>query len=1002
MAFTQQQLEQTANQVRHQIQTYPYTSDQTKQYLYPILQEVIDYLSGKTTQVPDVNTGNSGEVWYFRQFDALLSPVNQLEDLEHLDEQDKRIFTALQTSPVLPELIEPLLRKIADAIISTEDDTLLIKYATKLREASITDKGIIDSLANACYGTGTAYYNYFYRAPIILSNAAGKYIASLFKDYKDVIVEAFITYHNSDDWSKKLVNYLARNTDYNLTDFIYHQRGTTTYLNLANAVSIADYNAPLHESELLNAYKKGTPYVTELSLKYLILRGLANALPEKYRAEQLNEAHHYLKQINQHIQQSKGTYWGYRDACHWGFDENGKEAAHVLSAVILDDIFQHDTANARQTAVDLLTTIAIGYIEPKALSVIDKHLGKEGIDVLALGLLTDKGDGKTLKKLLELLGQYDYSQHRNKVWNLTKDKSKAIRMIATTELAKLGEAALDKCQELLNAKSADVRQTVAMILSRIKTPEAEKILLDTVNSEKNDDARDVMLEALGERRYQNITDAQLAELIAGAQKRGKLDAPLVPWLKVDDLPTIQFTEGRTLTPDEVLFLLYRMSRAKEIRTDIEARPLLLRIDRKNNGAFAKKLFTLFIDNGGDAKQKYCLTLAGLLGDDSLIDVIRTQINKWVETSRGKMAEYGVVALALIGSNKALRTVEFFSRKYKNKNGNVGAAALNALQVAAEELNMDMNELADSIIPDFGFENMYKTFKVGQDEYRAFVNKDFKLAFLNEDGKLLKSAPKGTDKELLEEFKEIGKEIRDVVKSQSGRMELYLVIQRRWQPEKWQKFFVGNPIMFVYATHLLWGIFDSDGTLIQPFYCAEDTTLLSLDDQEVMLPEDKVIGMVHPISLSEEEKTAWIQKFFDLGIETIFPQLQRPIISLKEKDKTSTEIETFAGKTGNANKVKGTFKRLGWITWELGDHGDIYSLSKLFHELGIQAIVETSGELFVGYEDSGEAEFGNLYFLKLSDKWHEEPHIPLGQVPPIVYSEVLSELEQIVPKEEVAQ
>ncbi|MDJ1482865.1 hypothetical protein QNI16_20355 [Cytophagaceae bacterium YF14B1] len=56
----------------------------------------------------------------------------------------------------------------------------------------------------------------------------------------------------------------------------------------------------------------------------------------------------------------------------------------------------------------------------------------------------------------------------------------------------------------------------------------------------------------------------------------------------------------------------------------------------------------------------------------------------------------------------------------------------------------------------------------------------------------------------------------------------------------------------------------------------------------------------------------------------------------------------------------------------------------------------------GYEDSGEAEFRNLYFLKLSDKWHEEPHIPLEQVPPIVYSEVLSELEQIVPKEEVAQ
>lgn len=995
MAFTQQQLEQTANQVYHQIQTNPYTSDQTKQDLYPILEEIVEYLSEKTTKVPDVNIGTNSELWYFRQFDSLLSAVNRLEDLDHFDEQDKRIFAAFKTSPRLPDVLQPLLRKIADVIISSEDDTLLIKYAEKLRNAGITDNGIINSLAGASYSTSNAYYDYFYYAPPILINAAGKYIVSVFEEYKNVIVNAFITYHRSEEWSRHIVHYLARNTDYNLTDFIYHTRSAAIYLNLVNAVSIAHYNPLPHETVLLKAYNEGIPYVTDLRLKYLILRGLANALPEKYRTEQLHEAHQYLKQIPQHIQQSTGSYSGYRDAGMRCFDENGKQAAHVLSAVMLDDIFLHDTANARQTAIDLVTTIDICYIEPSTLIVIDKHLNKEGVEVLALGLLTNKGDGKTLKKLLELLGQYDNSQYLDKIWNLTKDKSKAIRMIAATELAKLGEAALPKCEELLNAKSADVRQTIAVILSLIKTPEAEKILLDTVNSEKNDDARDVMIEALGEKRYQNMTDAQLAELIAGAKKRGKLDAPLVPWLKVEDLPALQSTEGQTLTPDEVLFLLYRMSRAKEIRTDVEARPLLQRIDRQSSGAFAKKLFTFFIENGGDAKQKYCLTLAGLLGDDSLVDVIRTQINKWVESSRGKMAEYGVVALALIGNNKALRTVEFFSRKYKNKNGNVGAAALNALQVAAEELNMDMNELADSIIPDFGFENMYKTFKVGEDEFRAFVNKDFKLAFLNENGKLLKSAPKGTDKELLEEFKEIGKEIRDVVKSQSGRMELYLVIQRRWQPEKWQKFFVGNPIMFVYATHLLWGIFDTDGTLIQAFYCAEDTTLLSLDDQEVTLPTDKVIGMVHPISLSEEEKNAWIQKFFDLGIEIIFPQLQRPIISLKEKDKEATQIETFAGKTRNANKVKGAFKRLGWVHWELGDHGDIYSFSKLFHELGIQAIVGTFGEVFVGYEDSGEAEFGNLYFLKLSDKWYEEPRLPLGQVPPIVYSEVLSELEQIV-------
>ncbi|MBC8109672.1 MAG: DUF4132 domain-containing protein, partial [Verrucomicrobia bacterium] len=368
-------------------------------------------------------------------------------------------------------------------------------------------------------------------------------------------------------------------------------------------------------------------------------------------------------------------------------------------------------------------------------------------------------------------------------------------------------------------------------------------------------------------------------------------------------------------------------------------------------------------------------------------------------SRGKMAEYGVVALALIGSNKALRTVEFFSRKYKNKYSNIGTAALNALQVAADELGMDMNELADSIIPDFGFENMYKTFSVGSEEFRAFVNKDFKLTFLNEDGKILKSLPKNTAKELAEEFKEIGKEIRDVVKSQSSRMELYLVIQRKWQAEKWQSFFVGNPIMFVYATHLVWGAFDITGKLTETFYCSEDTSLLNVNDEEISLPEDAQIGMIHPLLLSEAEKNTWIQKFYELEIESVFPQLLRPVVKLALKEATLTESEEFSKIKAEPMPIKGAFKGYGWVAWGVEDHGDISSFAKNYTEMGVRAMIDTGGGLFLGYDGDGmEAEFGSFYFKKISDKW-DEPNLAFGEVPEIVYSETVSELRQIIPKEE---
>ncbi|MDJ1494760.1 DUF4132 domain-containing protein [Cytophagaceae bacterium DM2B3-1] len=989
MAFTLDQLNYAARQAYTSMQNDTWLQEPIKANFYKSLEELVDYISGKSTVAPTITPTHPRDAYCYM-------PLLKLVDIRNLDEQDQKLIKVFAGSKNAPMFMSPILQQIADQILAEKDEDGLVKAMVTLRQFGLTDEAVLFSLAGVGSGaTSTSYYIFFYDRPKLLVHAAGKYIASLFPEYKNKIVDAFITKHASADWSGRLVEYLAQHTTYDLSDFLYYSSYGTTYLCLDNAIYIATYNPELHQKALWIAYDNGNTYVTKPAVKYFILRAMADKLPEAYRTKQLDAARTYLEN---HITEGKG-YWGYHEASFWMRDQSGRNIQKIVSPTAMEDLFQYEPENAAQIASDYLRQLNIAFISPEVLQVIDKHLGEKAVDVLALGLETEKGNGTTLKVLLELLGKYDYSRHVDKVWNITKDKSKSIRLIAATELAKLGEAALPKCQELLGAKSADVRQTVAVILSRIKTPEAEKILLDTVNSEKNDDTRDVMIEALGERRYQHMNEQQITDMIVAAQKRGKLDAPLADWLDEKTLPALTFTAS--LSVNNLLatrFLIYRMSRAKEIRSDVEARPLLALIDKASSGAFAKKLFSQFIDNGGDAKQKYCLTLAGFLGDDSLVDVIRPQINKWVESNRGKMAEYGVVALALIGTNKALRAVEFFSRKYKTKYSNIGTAALNALQVAAEELGMDMNELADSIIPDFGFENMYKTFKVGEDEFRTFINKDFKLAFLNEDNKLLKSAPKNTPKPLLDEFKEIGKEVRDVVRSQSSRMELYLVIQRKWKPEKWQSFFVNNPIMFVYATHLLWGTFDASGKLSHTFYCAEDTSLLNLQDEEITIAEDSMVGMVHPLDLSEEERAAWIQKFYEAGIEPLFPQLLRPSVLLSDTDKDLTEVEEFADKKGNAVQIKGAFKRFGWTAWELGDHGDIYSFSKSFDELGVQAFIETGGGLFMGYtEDGWMAEFGKCYFRKMAGNIYQSPNLPLGEVPPIVYSEVLSELRQIVPE-----
>jgi len=65
----------------------------------------------------------------------------------------------------------------------------------------------------------------------------------------------------------------------------------------------------------------------------------------------------------------------------------------------------------------------------------------------------------------------------------------------------------------------------------------------------------------------------------------------------------------------------------------------------------------------------------------------------------------------------------------------------------------------------------------------------------------------------ESSKKSGKDLANpakwVSKGISSRLEYYLVTQRKWTFQQWQQFFLNNPVMFIYATRLLWGVYEGE-------------------------------------------------------------------------------------------------------------------------------------------------------------------------------------------------
>lgn len=782
-------------------------------------------------------------------------------------------------------------------------------------------------------------------------------------------------------------------------DFVHGH--VSTFLQFENQIPVFEkllaFNAELYEPFIEKRVETVKKSENLIAINNLLLAHF----PEKYQPRTTELMFNVLSKEH-HIMQSAGLHYNPSSTYHQSL---GRHVTFLETSI--DYLLKNNIEGAEAIIHNVLKKCYRIPIE--VTKVIALHLGQNGLDLIMEGLRMNIQNLNwentySFKEYFKLLGTLDFSKYEEEVWALSAHKTKKIRELAAVTLSKLGNSSISKATVLLQHKKADVRQVGALILSLIKTDEAIAILNNALETEKNDDARDLMLEGLKGLLSAPPTKKQIQEKIQKAKERGKIDGPLETWLDDVQLPALSYLDGTLLEQDATRFLLYRMSRAKEIRIDLEAKSLLDFLDKTQAQPFAKAILHNYFSLGGaDSKQKFCLTLGSILGGDHEIDLLKRKVNEWAEAGRGKMAEYAVKALALNGSTKALRGVEFFSRKYKNKNKNIGAAANESFGLVAEELGVSPYDLADAIIPDFGFDGLFKTFDVQGDTFRAFIGNDFKLAFLNEDNKVFKSLPKGTTKEVQDEFKEIGKEIRDIVKSQSSRLEQYLVIQRKWASEKWQAFFMTNPVMFVYAIRLIWGAYDENQQLLFTFKVDEDQTLINEEGDEIDLAEDLFIGMVHPLQLHPDQLTYWTEALYDADLSPIFPQLQRAIIPFDEKDTGITLSLQFQGIQMGGYAFVARLEKSGWFRGSVVDGGGISSYYKDFSELGITAILMQEGSIGVGYLDDN-AEIGGLMFVskksvQFGSYIYDEPSnkndtrlISFENVPPIVYSEVMSDMQ----------
>jgi hypothetical protein len=628
-------------------------------------------------------------------------------------------------------------------------------------------------------------------------------------------------------------------------------------------------------------------------------------------------------------------------------------------------------------------------------------------------LLTSEGI-LNVARAARLAGDWKPASVESELWPILAHKSRPVRDAAAGALAKLGDASLPKAKELWTIRRADARIAAVSWLQLIGTPTAAAELKSRLQDEEAEDVRDAILLAL-DKIAGGTGDADPAELRERIETTvAKLKGPPVEWLDLKQLPAVRLKDGSQLSNDWLLYLLYRQSRVKEMRADIEARPVFEKLDRQTTGDLALAVLQAFFGSKADADDRWLMAFAALIGNDRLVPAFSRQIKDWADNMRGKLAEYAVQALALLGSDAALLAVDAMAIRYRSKNKNIGKAATEAFAAAAEARGLTIEELGDLVVPWLGFKHGEpRIVEAGKAKIEVRISNDFKIVLRDTaTNKKVAKLPDSISTEAKTESKELSSGLKEAVKSQLLRMETLMVRQFHWPAPRWQELYLRHPLLLPFAQRLVWGAYDNAGKLVATFRALEDQSLTDAADEPFTLPPSGQIGIVHPLELSADVRQAWLKHLADYDIVPPFAQLERPVVIVAPSQAGAKFGGEVAETELNGLTFKGRAERLGWSRGSVCDAGCINFYLKTFPAAGVDVFVATEG-MYVGMDMYSNVTLGKIFFTKhdsvqIGSYIYDEPGdeqdprlVPFGEVPSIAFSEAMGDLTRIAGKDKTS-
>ena len=334
---------------------------------------------------------------------------------------------------------------------------------------------------------------------------------------------------------------------------------------------------------------------------------------------------------------------------------------------------------------------------------------------------------------------------------------------------------------------------------------------------------------------------------------------------------------------------------------------------------------------------------------------------------------------------------------RNMVGKVIAAAAERLQISEG----DLDELA---VPAYGLGEggvRRQTLAGVTIELAIVSSTSAELRFRRADDKPLKSAPieiRRNHASDLKELKAAVKQIETGLGAHRQRLDTLFRRTKSWDYPTWRARYLDHPLLGTLARRLIWRFTRGDENHAAIFH---DGQLVTADDAPLAAPfEQSTVTLWHPLEEPRERVATWRDWLERHQVQQPFKQAHREIYALTDAERqTHTYSNRFAAHIVRQHQLNALCESRGWQSRLLLLHADnaFFPPRLALPEWNLLA------EFWVNESDMAESQMGVALHLATDQVrfYHAgrdgavgDP-VPLEEVAPIVFSEVMRDVDLFV-------